>query len=147
MEYVPDMQVSVKQLRAARADGHQRAAMPTLPPGMTQIDLDPAVFGALRGMLPTDVLAHTYREFLKRTRAQLVAFSAADDPSRANERGDLGHTIRGTAGMLGATQVAVCAAALERTKVTASELRTAVTSLHTACTALESALRKEQVQL
>ena len=126
--------------------------------------LDLATFGAFRDVLDPKTLADIYREFLEGTAKRVTALPGLRD---REELGRLAHTLKGTAGMLGAGRVAALAARLERElpkKATGQacgelppelpgppmgepDLRLAAAELAQACAELRVALSREQVAL
>ncbi len=103
--------------------------------------LDAAVFDALAAVLAPSVLAQIYREFLVQTqgRVEQLSFGSDTDLRRA-----LAHTVKGTAGMLGARAVASCAEALEGARSRRDEQKTLAAML-AACAMLHAALREKRV--
>ena len=106
--------------------------------------LDPAIFGSLRELLDGPILARTYREFLVQTRLRLKTFAVAADEKAVRA---MAHNLRGTAAMLGANRIAASVAQLEEKAASSQLIAQVVERLHAECARLESALRKEQVQL
>ena len=104
--------------------------------------LDASIFDTLRELLDEDTLASTYREFLAVTRARIAGAPGLNDVEAMHL---LGHTVRGTAGMLGAVEVADCAGRLERE--TPGDYKILLAAVDRACAALEDALRKAEVEL
>ena len=129
------------QATAERTSAVRSRSRRLLPPCALEPSLDPAVFGALASALNPVVLAQIYREFLAQTRSRI------EEPSIQNDdqaRASLAHTIKGTAGMLGAEAIARCAAYLETPE---AEVKGTLTAMSTACAALETALRERQITL
>ncbi len=106
--------------------------------------LDPVVFGSLRGMLDSQVVAQIYREFLLQTRVRLSALSTLEDSGKLRE---LAHTLKGTAGMLGARELSAYAASLEDTHLAQSDLQQISRRMVVCCEELEEALRRERLAL
>lgn len=106
--------------------------------------LDPEIFGSFRDMLDPETLAHIYREFLLTTRQRIDSLSEAPDPEALSR---LAHTMKGTAGMLGANCIAARAAQLEHDLTHEPNLLQTAQQLTGDCHALESALAAEQVSL
>ncbi|WP_158615430.1 Hpt domain-containing protein [Acidipila sp. EB88] len=107
--------------------------------------LDPSTFGTLRRLLDETVLADTYREFLRQTRRRLEA--ALNAPAEQDVAHVLGHTLRGTAGMLGAAGLARVAAEFEAESLPETRFRALVQETLRGCTLLEAALREAHVAL
>ena len=129
------------QATAERTSAVRSGSGRLLPPCALEPSLDPAVFGALASVLDPVVLAQIYREFLSQTRCRI------EEPSMQHDtqiRASLAHTIKGTAGMLGAEAIARCAAYLEEPK---ADVKGTLTAMSAACAALETALRERQVAL
>lgn len=127
------------------AAGQARATRPS-PQGLPRACaeepcLDAPAFAALAGVLDSSVLAGIYREFLAQTRSRLHQLSSGADREL---RAALAHSIKGTAGMLGARSVASCAERLERVE---SEREAAVVlrAMAAACDRLDGELRERQV--
>ncbi len=106
--------------------------------------LDLAIFGAFRDVLDPKTLAGIYRDFLLQTGARVAALPRLQD---REELSGLAHTLKGTAGMLGANRVAARAAQLERELAAGPDLALAAQQLAEACTALRAALIQAQVAL
>ncbi len=107
--------------------------------------LDLATFAAFRDVLDPQTLADIYREFLHTTAARVAALPGLRD--RGEELGRLAHTLKGTAGMLGANRVAALAARLEQELPGKPDLRQTADELAKACTELRVALGRERVAL
>ena len=120
--------------------GAQNRACPCVP----EASLDSALFDSLRTVLNGTVLAQIYREFLAQTRSRIEEHTTKLDPGRLRP---FGHTVKGTAGMLGALAIAHHAELLE--EVAADPVRAAerLSVMLAACAALEAALRERQIAL
>ncbi len=105
--------------------------------------LDTAIFSALAEALDRVVLAQIYREFLSQTRSRIEELSSRRDKYT---RAALAHTIKGTAGMLGARSLATWAACLEHAEGE-GETEKMLTAMLAACAALDAALRERQIAL
>ncbi len=103
--------------------------------------LDPLTFEPLRELLTPEVLTQIYREFLEQTRMRIDALLA----ERASVP-ELAHTMRGTAGMLGAQAIAALAGELEQAPAD-QDPRRLLGELHRGCDLLEQILRGERLQL
>ncbi len=144
-------------MRASRWDTHARvhaenSGADSLPAGAGAAGsnedpvLDLATFGAFRDVLDPHTLADIYREFLQTTATRVAALPGLRD---REELARLAHTLKGTAGMLGANRVAARAARLEQELELPGEpdLRTTADELGEACAELRVALARQQVAL
>ncbi len=93
-------------------------------------------------MLAPVIITQIYGEFLTLTRLRLQTLPEIFDRQQV---GELAHTIKGTAGMLGAQQIAACAEQLESDLDSHRAFESTVQRLGKACLELETELRKEQV--
>ena len=127
------------------AAGPARATRPGSPglsqPRVHELCLDLTVFDALAGVLDPPVLAQVYREFLLQTRSRVEELRSK--PNYGN-RPALAHTIKGTAGMLGARAIAGHAERLESGQGEGETAKTLAAML-TACAALDAALRERRI--
>ncbi len=144
MGYLPGMQVP--PVRRPQTVHHRGEGLPLPSPKQTGSEptLDAAILASLRELLDAGIVAGIYREFLAQTQARLTSLEAPADPKHVCE---LAHTIKGTAGMLGAKAIAACAAELEDGPGSPEHLRRQVDRLGEACRALDAALRQERVLL
>lgn len=106
--------------------------------------LDTGIFRGLKELFDEDLLSETYRTFLMESRERLRSLHGKFEERPFRE---LGHTLRGSAGMLGAPQVAVFATLLEHLTPGSEGMADALTALSNACDALERALREQGVKL
>ena len=128
--------------RAEQLDAPGASESPT--PCTSAPSLDPDLFESLRGTLDRAVLAQIYREFLAHTRSRIEEHAIKLDPQRLRS---LGHTIKGTAGMLGAAAMAKRAALLEEEAADPAKAAHGLSAMLAACAALEAALRERQIAL
>jgi HPt (histidine-containing phosphotransfer) domain-containing protein len=105
--------------------------------------VDQEVLSFLQQTLDARVLARIYWEFLERTRGRIDGLATLD---RAGLR-EFAHTVSGTAGMLGATALAVYAGAAGALEPCSRELEQLARMLEGACEHLESQLRRQRVAL
>ena len=103
--------------------------------------LDGDTFQALLSTLQPTVLLEIYRQFLLQTRQRCEALQRSSDSATLHA---FAHTLRGTAGMLGATSIAALA---DQFTTDGAPLLRSIDRLETACHALESALRQERLQV
>ena len=106
--------------------------------------LDTTLFGSLQETLNGSTLAQIYREFLCNTRSRIEEHAVRLEPERLRT---LGHTVKGTAGMLGAAAIAHRAALLEQRAEDPAAAAEELSSMLAACAALEAALRERHVAL
>ncbi len=106
--------------------------------------LDTVLFDSLQGILNGTTLAQIYREFLQHTRSRIEEHAVRLDPERLRA---LGHTVKGTAGMLGAAAVAQLALRLEERAADPAAAAEELSAMLAACAALEAALRERQIAL
>ena len=111
-----------------------------------RVDTPPAlqqeIFDSLCHLLDKAVLTQIYSEFLAQTRLRVHALTQSADPQVVQA---MAHTIKGTAGMLGADRIAAAAKQLEDDPATGSDLSAALAEIAEGCTALEAALNGKQV--
>jgi HPt (histidine-containing phosphotransfer) domain-containing protein len=105
--------------------------------------VDNEILSFLQQTLDPVVLARIYAEFLERTRGRIAELTALD---QAGVR-EFAHTVAGTAGMLGATALAICAGAAGPLQPGSSELGRLARTLEAACEHLETELRLQRVAL
>ncbi len=110
--------------------------------GPQVLNLD--VFRSLLEFLDPSVLTQTYREFLLQTRAKIHFLKGGVSLAETH---DVAHALRGTAGMVGADEIAAIAGGLEEEPTSGAPLVVLLECLHGSCTRLEAALRKEQLSL
>ncbi len=122
--------------------GHQDLGSAFLNASTTTPALDAAVFLGLSELLERSVLAQIYHEFLNGTRARLQALAAVPEPTTLK---NTGHTIKGTAGMLGARALADCAAQLEQASTAGKQARRLIRRMLHHCDSLEAELKFRQV--
>ena len=101
--------------------------------------LNREIFDSLSHVLDKALLGQIYCDFLAQTRLRADTLAQSADCAAVQATA---HTIKGTAGMLGATYIAAVAEQLENDPVTGSDLSAALAELMQDCTALEAALRK-----
>jgi HPt (histidine-containing phosphotransfer) domain-containing protein len=105
--------------------------------GEDQAALDPGIFETLRTTLAPSALLEIYAVFLSDTRQRLALLG---EPNASGLLSQVVHTIRGSAGMIGATQIAALAERLERDPDPPSKLLRA-------CEHLQATLREEGLAL
>ena len=113
---------------------------------MGRVDRAPAlnleIFESLSQLLDRAILTQIYGEFLAQTRLRIHTLAQSADPHSVQATA---HTIKGTAGMLGAAQIAAAAGQLEDDPITGSDLGAALAGIAENCMALEAALKGKQV--
>ncbi len=107
--------------------------------------LDPEIFNSLHEVLDASVTAEIYREFLSQTRLRFASL-AAGTPDLTRMR-EAAHTLKGTAGMLGAKQIAAGAERLESAVSGNGDAASIIRQILGDCGSLEAALRIRQVTL
>ena len=132
------MQGTDEQARSGRP-GLKSPAPPCAP-----APLDTVLFDSLQGTLNGTTLAQIYREFLQHTRSRIEEHAVRLEPERLRA---LGHTVKGTAGMLGAAAVAQLALRLEERAADPAAAEEKLSAMLAACAALEAALRERQIAL
>ena len=104
--------------------------------------LDPAVFTSFRSFLDEAAAAQVYRIFLADTRQRIGVIAA--DPA-CSEAAGLAHTVKGTAGMLGASAIAYRAAQVEHCLPHPPSIASLLARLYDDCAALEAELKHKGV--
>lgn len=102
--------------------------------------LDQPVFQALLDLIGPLVTAQTYEQFLQHTQARLEALLESSNTDFVRKEA---HSLRGTAGMFGASALAAQAGALEKNVVTGRELTPRIHAMQVSLEALRAALQRE----
>jgi CheY-like chemotaxis protein len=111
-EHFDETVAQIRQLRAARPVHETQAVPPTIPPADAPI-LNLAVFENLRRALGDETLRQTYDMLLDDTAKRLTRMEIALAASDADTIRREAHAIKGSAGMVGATELHILATAAE----------------------------------